>query len=198
MINLLKGTVAHKTDNYITILTNSLGFAVHVPHPDTYILGSSVTVTIYMHWNQEQGPSLFGFANESEKKIFELIISCSGIGPRIGLAILSAMSPAEFVTAIQNGNETALSSVNGIGSKKAEQIIVSLKHKVAKLALEPDFKHDSSGSSRQQVAEVLKSLNYSKTEIHAAMNYLQEQAASEPSTFDTLMRKALSYLAKKA
>lgn len=198
MIQLLKGSVASKSDNTITLLANSIGFAVQVPHPDTYEIGTPITLTIYMHWNQEQGPSLYGFTSEAEKKIFELIISCSGIGPRIGLAILSAMSPGEFITAIQNGNEAALSSVNGIGSKKAEQIIVSLKHKVAKLALDADFRHETGSSIRHQVAEVLKSLNYSKSEIHAAMNYLQEPGVTDGATFDALMRKALSFLAKKA
>ncbi|MFZ5953776.1 MAG: Holliday junction branch migration protein RuvA [Candidatus Dependentiae bacterium] len=197
MIHTLQGTITHKTEYALTIMTNAIGFAVTVPNPDLYEIGNTVTFHIYFHWNQEQGPSLFGFKTEIEKKLFELIISCSGIGPRIGIALLAAMSPSEFVGAIQKGDESALSSVNGIGTKKAEQIIVALKHKVAKLAFEPDFKRDNSGAARHQVSEVLKSLNYSKTEIHAAMNYLQEPGISEATTFDALMRKALAYLAKK-
>ena len=87
----------------------------------------------YMHWNQDNGPTLYGFNSILEKTVFLLIISCSGIGPKIGLAVLHHLEPATFVQAIIEENIKVLSSISGIGAKKAEQICVALKHKVAKL-----------------------------------------------------------------
>lgn len=198
MIQTLHGTIAQRIEQLIIIEVNGIGYGVHVAHPDNYTIGTQTHLQIYMHWNQEQGPCLFGFSHDLEKRIFEMIIGCSGIGPRIGLAILGSMSPAEFVAAIQQANEKALSSVNGIGAKKAEQIIVALKHKVAKLNMHPELQQAPANQARHQVNEVLKSLNYSKQEVNAAMNYLNEDQASAALTFDQLMRQALSYLAKKS
>lgn len=197
MIHTLHGIITQRIEQLIIVEVNGIGYAVNVANPDNYTIGTQANLQIYMHWNQEQGPSLFGFMHDLEKRIFEMIIGCSGIGPRIGLALLAAMSPSEFVAAIQQANEKALSSVNGIGAKKAEQIIVALKHKIAKISLHPELQKAPANQARHQVNEVLKSLNYSKQEINAAMNYLNEEQASAALTFDQLMRQALTYLAKK-
>ncbi|BDC35244.1 Holliday junction ATP-dependent DNA helicase RuvA [Candidatus Dependentiae bacterium Noda2021] len=197
MIHTLHGTIAQRMEQLIIVEVNGIGYAVNVANPDMYTIGSQTQLQIYLHWNQEQGPSLYGFAQDLEKRVFEMIIGCSGIGPRIGLALLAAMSPAEFVAAIQEANEKALSSVSGIGAKKAEQIIVALKHKVAKMSAHPELQKTPVHQARHQVNEVLKSLNYSKQEISAAMNHINEEHASAALTFDQLMRQALTYLAKK-
>ena len=104
----------------------------------------------------------------------------------------------DFLTAVQTGNEKALSSVSGIGPKKAEQMMVQLKHKVAKLI---DSGITITGSpeleQRSDIAQVLKSLNYSKPEITAAMQHIQERYAGAHVAFDQLVRHALSFLSKK-
>jgi len=197
MINTLSGLVVAIDEASITLETNQIGFVLGVTNPQNYEIGKQVILYTYLHWNQEHGPSLFGFATEQEKKIFLLIISCSGIGPKIGLALVAQMSPSAFIAAINQGNQTALSAVNGIGAKKAEQIIVQLKHKIAKLVLSREFEQVSTQPQRYQITEVLKSLNYSKNEIGAAMNYLNEHCPDISLPFDQLMRTALSFLAKK-
>jgi Holliday junction DNA helicase RuvA len=151
-----------------------------------------------LHWNQEQGPSLFGFATEAEKVIFLLLIDCPGVGPKIGLAVLAHMTPATFLRAIQSGNDEALSQVNGIGAKKAEHLIVHLKHKVAKL-IEAGLDAEEGGQANQwqTVIEALNALNYSRPEINRALKHLHESYADKTYAFDQLLRQALSFLSKK-
>jgi Holliday junction DNA helicase RuvA len=199
MINNLAGTVKEIKDQAITVDIGALTFQVAVPQESMFKPGAAVNLHIYMHWNQEQGPSLFGFQDELEKAVFLMIIDCSGIGPKIGLAVLSSMSPQHFLEVIQSGNEKGLSKVNGIGAKKAEQMIVQLKHKVAKLL---DSGVEVSGSAQlthwQNLTQVLESLNYSRGEIAAAMKHLRDSEPQINAPFDQMMRRALSFLSKKA
>lgn len=199
MINHLTGTISHYIDDHFIINTGPLGFDIQVPQGHQFVVGQQITLYIYMHWNQEQGPSLFGFATVTQRTLFQLIIGCSGVGPKIGLSILSQLNPAEFIEAVQTGNEKLLSSVHGIGAKKAEQMIVQLKHKLEKI-IDTDFAHevlsDRTSKDRQQLAQVLKSLHYSKTEVADTLRHLQEHG-DHTASFDQLMRQALAFLAKK-
>jgi holliday junction DNA helicase RuvA len=197
MINFLKGTVLEYKDQIITLEVQGVGYAVHVPENYVITKNEIASFYIYLQWHQENGPVLFGFATELEKTVFLLIISCSGIGPKIGLAIASSMKPTSFLKAVQAGDEKALSAINGIGAKKAEQMIVHLRHKVAKL-LESGIKieHDAEFEQWKNISEVLTSLNYSRSEITNALQYVKGSAPSHGS-FDLLLRKALSYLSKR-
>jgi holliday junction DNA helicase RuvA len=197
MINFLKGTVLDYKDHTITLDVQNIGFQIQCPEHYTFIKGESLALHIYLQWHQENGPFLFGFQTELEKTIFLLIISCSGIGPKIGLAILSGLKPASFLKAVQAGDEKALSSVNGIGAKKAEQMIVQLRHKVAKLVESGIVvEHDVEFEQWKNISEVLASLNYSRSEVSNALHYIKESDHTN-ATFDQLLRKALSFLSKR-
>lgn len=198
MINTLTGSVQDINDANITLLVEGIGFSVTVANPNLLQKENQITLYIYQHWNSETGPALYGFVEQLEKKVFLLIIDCPGIGPKIGLAILAQLGALSFLQVVQSGNDKALSAVNGIGAKKAEQIIVQLKHKVSKLIESGiDISNSESLSQRHQILEALKSLNYSRQEITAAMNYLNEQCPNT-AAFDQLMRYALTFLAKRA
>jgi Holliday junction DNA helicase RuvA len=200
MISLLQGKVISIDQQQLIIQVSGIGFQVLVARPELYSQEQEVNLPIYMHWNQEQGPSFFGFSTELEKKIFLLIISCSGIGPKIGLALLGQLSSAEFLHAVQSGNDKALSAVNGIGAKKAEQIVVQLRDKVTKLInTESDeaFEGAQAINHWNNISQVLKSLNYSRPEIESALAYLRKEHKGADCTFDQLMRSGLSFLAKR-
>jgi len=198
MLSTLTGTITNITETEITLTAGAFGFAVCVPSPASYQLKQEVMLHIYLHWNQENGPSLYGFTQSQEKEIFGIIIGCSGIGPRIGLAILADLGISGILNAVHQENEKALSSVNGIGPKKAEQLIVQLKHKIKKLI--SSGAHLASDESMrqhwQQIHEVLISLNYSRGEVARAMKHLEQEHSGTNLPFDQLMRQALSFLAK--
>jgi Holliday junction DNA helicase RuvA len=197
MIHTITGIVRTIQDQIITIDAGFMGFGVQVPNSSLFAQDEKVQLYIHLHWNQENGPSLFGFKSQEEKMVFLLAINCQGVGPKLGLAILADLGVESFLNAIAKADERALSQVSGIGAKKAEQIIVALKHKVAKLIEAGTLKPVQETEHRYQVAQALKSLNYSKGEITAAMNYLGQQYSDIKISFDQLMRHALSYLAKK-
>lgn len=198
MLAYITGTVKAIMNQAITLDVGILGLSMQVPNPNGFQIEQKVTVHTYVHWNQEQGPSLFGFLTELDRTVFLLIISCSGLGPKIGLAVLNQLGPNKFLQAIQKGDDAALSKVNGIGAKKAEQIIVQLRHKVATL-LKSDIDLGDDGSLEQwtNVADVLVSLNYSRPEVTKAMKHLGDTYSDSTLPFDQLMRHALSFLSKK-
>ncbi len=199
MISYINGIIKNIQGQLVIIDIGSIGLAVHVPENSIFKVGEKTLLHMHMHWNQEQGPSLYGFVSELERTVFLLVTSCSGLGPKIALAVLAQLGAQAFLAAIQSGDERALSKVSGIGIKKAEQMIVQLKHKVAKL-LDSGIKIEGSGELEQwrNVSEVLSSLHYSQTEIARAMKYLNEHHANNNASFDQLIRHALSFLVKKS
>jgi holliday junction DNA helicase RuvA len=196
MIQYLQGMILGYKDHVVTLGVHGVGFQVFVAEK-SLVVGQKTELHIHLQWHQEHGPMLYGFQTELEKSIFLLVISCSGIGPKIALAILSDMKPATFLKIIQTGDHKALSTVNGIGAKKAEQMIVQLRHKAAKL-IESGVAdiNDAEFHDFNNISEVLTSLHYSRSEISQALQHIKE--STEPSApFDQLLRKALSYLSKR-
>ena len=197
MIATISGIITHISEQQLVVEQAGIGFELHVATAGTFNLQQQVTLQTYLHWNQENGPTLYGFNSALEKTTFLLIISCSGIGPKIGLAILNQLDPAIFLQAILEENIKTLSSISGIGAKKAEQICVALKHKVAKLLKDQPSLTASSASLGvwKDLMDTLSSLSYSPTEIKAAMNFLKESNLDSATPLSQLLRKALAFLA---
>ncbi len=198
MINHISGIVAGIENTAVVIQSGPIGFSIHMPDGHSLALKKTATVYLYMHWNQENGPAWYGFENIEDRAVFELIISCSGIGPRIGLALLSQVGAAGFIDAIQSSDDRVLSKVSGIGAKKAEQIIVQLKHKVGQLIAKGalSVSKTSAASDWHTIMQALEALSYSRGEITNAVSHLRSLEDKQLS-FDQLMRKALTYLAKQ-
>lgn len=197
MINYLIGKIQSIGEKNLTLLTNGLGFKIFIPQIKNFIENKEVKLHIYMHWNQEKGPTLYGFKTKLEKNIFLLIIGCSKIGPSIAMSILSQMTAEEFIQLVSQQDEKALSKINGIGKKKAEQIIVQLKYKISKLITSGKLQATNTQqdfTQWQNVNDVLLSLNYSNSEIANTMKYLTEKYAGQNIGLDKLIRSALNYL----
>ncbi len=198
MIAYLTGTAHAVQTPHITLVANGIGFLVTVPSNVHATLGGPLELAIYTHVTQDQGMQLFGFASSDERHIFSLIIACSGIGPKIGLAILGALSPALFVSAVLSGDVRAFHGIDGVGPKKAESLIMQLKDKIGKLSLSPEFSQTPTVSSIKQLSEVLASLGYSRAETSACLEHLKKEGWLEHATFDALLRKGLAFFAKKS
>lgn len=197
MLSHIKGTISRVEEQGIVLEVAGFGFIILVPNAALFKQGSQVELQLYLHWHQDQGPVLFGFSSTLEKKLFLLIIGCSGIGPKIALALLQHMTPAAFVHAITTGDLDALSSVSGIGRKKAEQLLVQLRHKVEQLSEAVESFTGSRDAVRwKDVSDALDSLNYSRSEVVRAMQYLHEHYTDKQIAFNELLRSALSYLSK--
>ena len=199
MIDYFIGIVRESQGQGIVLDLGIIGLSLQVPSAQFFEKGVSSKVYSYLHWNAENGPTLFGFVLPLDRSIFRVIISCSGIGPKIALAVLADLGTQGFLHAISVGDDQMLSKVNGIGKKKAEQIIVQLKHKVATLIESGmvDAGDIKDSSHFHDVGLALQSLNYSRPEIGRAMDYLKKNIKIDKVTFDVLLRQALSFLSKQ-
>jgi Holliday junction DNA helicase RuvA len=198
MIHGLHCIVQAKRKQAIIVALGPILLELSVADESQFDLNATYSLVTYLHWNQEQGPQLYGFKNEADKAVFLLIIGCSGIGPRIGLAILADLGASVFIRAIQNGDDRILSKVNGIGTKKAEQMIVQLKHKINDfLSSGIAIESLETQIDWQTVSDALRALNYSRTEIAQAIAFVRDKNRDVTPSFDQVLRQTLSFLSKQ-
>ena len=196
MINYITGKVVDSDVRSISVDIGSLCLTVRVPVSAQFPINESVSLCTYFHWNQEQGPSLFGFLTEADRAFFSIALSCSGLGPKIALALLADLGVVTSMYAITMGDCLKLATVNGIGKKKAEQIVMQLRYKIDSirhLVKSTDKEH----SRWHDISEALTALNYSRSEVTDAMSYVHTLSDASSISFDQAMRKALSFLSKK-
>lgn len=196
MISIISGSITHIEQNAITILQGGIGFLCFTIQANQYQTEQTVTFYTHMHWNQDQGPTLYGFQSQLEKQTFMLIISCSGIGPKMGLSILEQVTPSNFLQSIIENDIKSLNNLNGIGTKKAEQLCLSLQSKAKKLIEKHPALQTGSLGVWKDIEETLSSLNYSHQEIKQVSTELKKETNGKLS-FDHVLRKALTLLAQK-
>lgn len=196
MIGFIQGTIKASTHNAVLVYTGALGFEIVVANAHQYTEGATVQLYVYTHWTQEHGASLFGFTSSEEKVVFLALLDCSGIGPKTALAALEELTAAGVVQAIATNNHHMLSTVSGIGKKKAEQVVIQLHDKITKLAKSGSVSASATMTEMHQISDVLTSLHYSRTEIGTALEFLKKNNDGNTS-FDYLLRKALTFLSKR-
>jgi len=198
MLHKVTGKVRRISPQTLAVSVGPIEFELAVPNSALFQDVTDGSFHTHLHWNQENGPSLYGFASELERQIFLLATSCAGIGPKVGLAVLAELGPQEFLRAIQGNDDRALSKVNGIGPKKAEHIIVQLRHKVEKLLESHPAKETGvTGAAHwPSLRTALESLGYSRLEISSTIRQLQNHEDAHQASFDHLMRGALALLSK--
>lgn len=194
MIESITGSIQECFEQSLSVCTSlGISYEILVTDIQRYKVGDGVTFFTHLQWNQDAGPSLYGFLTRAERQVFRILIDCNGIGPKLGLGILNQLNVNELVSIVHRQDDLALSALHGIGKKKAEQIIVALKHKVDKFGAVSIVED---GIDTRQLVEVLSSLNYSKTEIQAAVHAVHEKCNKTSAVrFDEQMRVALSHLA---
>ena len=131
MISHIKGVVDEKFGNSLVVDVNGVGYEVMVPSGDfeDARLGETRKFFTY-HAVREQSEELYGFSSLTAKRLFELLISVQGIGPKAGIAILSLSDAEEVRNAIANADSAFVSKASGVGKKSAERVIVDLRDKV--------------------------------------------------------------------
>lgn len=199
MIALLTGKIAHKSPEYIILDVNGVGYRVQIPFSTYYELpegGAQVSLNIYTHV-KEDAISLYGFRTAEEKDFFQLLISVSGIGPKLAKDILSNIQVHELASAITGGNLARLSAVPGIGKKTAERLVLELKDKVRKLefaaaAGEGEPAVLPSGIE-EDVASALVNLGYKEAVVKKT---LAEMRIPADASMELVLKQALKALMK--
>ncbi len=133
MIRYLKGVVARKEEGGFLLLVGGVGFQIQAPGPFLQALQEGQEVGVHTHLLlKEEGLSLYGFPDEESLRLFELLLSVSGVGPKVALALLSTLSPRLLAQALAQGDLRLLTSASGVGRKLAERLALELKEKVPK------------------------------------------------------------------
>ena len=195
MITYLDGCLAELLPGRLTIDVSGLGYEVLVPlsTSDTMpSIGEKVRILTHMHV-REQEQTLYGFATNDERDLFRLLITrVSGIGPKLGLAVLSGMSVDHFKNAVIHGDTPILSKISGLGKKTAERIILELKDKVGVTAVWTAAKEESHGVKGiiNDAVLALISLGYKQSEAIKAVNKIAD-SNTDPINSDELIRAAL-------
>ncbi len=192
MISFLEGKVEFKTQKYVVLNVNGIGFKISISSRTSRNLpkiGAKIKLfcaTILTRENIE----LYGFLNQQELEIFELLNSISGIGPKAGLKILNEMRPESFLAAISRGKAELLTRAAGVGSKKANRIILELKDKIKKQENEfeigqMEFDFD--------LEEILKSLGYRRNQVRETIRRIPQKS----KTLQEKIKFALKILSGK-
>ena len=193
MIAFLKGFIEEKTTDSVLLDVQGVGYKVEVSSQTVDALsaaGSEIKLLIYHHIT-DSDQRLFGFFTTDEKALFEKLITVKGVGPKLGLTILSGLPASNLIEAITQSDVAALSRVPGIGKKTAERIILELREKLSEYATSTN---GGSGSKKRtgvmnETVQALESLGFKTREAEqAVMKVLKEQDTS------SVIRKALSIL----
>lgn len=196
MIYSLNGVLTLKQPTFIILDVHGVGYGVTVSAQTASKLpeiGSSILLSIHHHIT-EIGQSLFGFFDLTEKSLFELLITVKGIGPKMGIAILSGMSADQIKETIAREDHNLLSKIPGIGKKTAERIILELKDKVKAKDSSTQISSDSTQISLAQDAiSALESLGYRSFDASKQIRVLLKSGKSYKNASD-LVREALKSL----
>lgn len=158
MIDYIKGEIAELTPAYVVLETSGVGYQVHITLPTYSLLGEKSTAKLFIYESiREDAHVLYGFRLQSERHLFLLLISVSGIGANTGRMIMSSYSAEEIQQMIASGNVAALNGIKGIGTKTAQRIIIDLKDKIVK-GVGGDFSNFVPSPQNEQKEEAISAL----------------------------------------
>ncbi len=198
MIARLAGVLAEKSAGRVIVDVRGVGYEVHIPFSTYYELGSesdAVTLQIYTHAKGDQ-LSLYGFSTVREKELFTRLIQVSGIGPRLGIAILSGMPVDEFLEAVADKDLARLCAVPGVGKKTAGRIVLEMPDRLQGLTPPVETVSISGvpAQLRQDVVSALVNLGYVKRIAEKAVTQVLRQGS--PDRFEDLLRSTLRKISR--
>jgi Holliday junction DNA helicase RuvA len=198
MIAFLSGTLRSKAPTEISIDVNGIGYAVSISLSTFEKIGAvntPVNLFTYLHV-REDALQLFGFATEEERALFRLLISVSGIGPRIAQGILSGTSVDDLRQRISTGNIGALTSIPNIGKKTAERLVLELRDKVGKTTTASATDLEGATTEiRTQTLLALTSLGYNRSAAEKAIRRALQGASGKILSLEELVKESLRHAA---
>jgi Holliday junction DNA helicase RuvA len=198
MIAHLRGVLLEKHPNRVIVEVQGVGYDVHVPLSTFFKMaesGGEIALRVHTHV-REDALVLYGFGTVLELQLFERLIGVSGIGPKLALAVLSGMEPAELIAAIRHADVGRLTGIPGIGKKTAERIGLELKDKMAAIQMaEPAATPAATADIlRADVLSALVNLGYHRPLAERAVDAALKVASTGP--FESTLKLALRELAK--
>ncbi len=194
MISQIEGIIKEKGEGKVVVMVGGVGFELLVSGSTLRELAEITgAASLYVHLHvREDLLQLFGFISRDEKEMFLKLISVSKVGPKLALAILSALNPDDLVRAIILGDTDLIIAVPGVGRKVAERLILEMKEKVEADWTMPTEAVSDQGSDYLKVRDALVGLGYSTSEAAAAL----KKGANESASVEEMIKAALKRLAK--
>jgi holliday junction DNA helicase RuvA len=198
MIAVLRGSISEKTPSRVIVDVAGVGYDVLVPLSTFYVLGepgAAVTLRIHTHV-REDVIALYGFVTRLEQDLFERLIAINGVGPKLALAVLSGIEPAELIRAIRTQDVARLTRIPGIGKKTAERIGLELKDRLASLQIAEPAPAASTAADqlRDDLLSALVNLGYQRPVAEKSVERVLQ--AQPDARFEAALKDVLRGLMK--
>jgi len=193
MIAHLQGKLVEKSPTHIVIDCAGVGYHINISLHTYSLLPNNDFVKVYTHLQiKEDAHTLYGFIEKSEREIFRLLLSVSGIGAGIARTMLSSLDPKQITNAIASGDVATIQSIKGIGNKTAQRVILDLKEKIVKLYDLDELSVTQSNTNKDEALSALEVLGFVRKTCEKV---IEKIVLAEPdATVETIIKKALKSL----
>ena len=193
MIAHIHGKLVEKTPTHLIIDCGGVGYHINISLHTYSLLPNTDFIKVYTYLQiKEDAHTLFGFIEKSEREIFKLLLSVSGIGASIARTMLSSLDPKQVTNAIASGDVVTIQSVKGIGSNTAQRVILDLKEKVLKLYDLDEVSMSQSNTNRDEALSALEVLGF----VRKSSEKIVEKIVKEDpeASVESIIKKALKNL----
>ncbi len=193
MITHLKGRLVEKNPTYVVIECAGVGYFVNISLHTFSKISDSENIQLYTHLQiKEDSHTLYGFAENSEREIFRLLLSVSGIGSNIARTMLSSLTPFQIRDAIACGDVPTIQAVKGIGAKTAQRVILDLKDKILKIYDLDEVSQNSNNTNKEEALSALEVLGFVRRQSEKAVDKVLAQNPSLSA--EDIIKRALKNL----
>ncbi|WP_396211087.1 Holliday junction branch migration protein RuvA [Flavobacterium sp.] len=193
MIAHIQGKLIEKTPTDVVIDCNGVGYHINISLHTYSLLPATETIKLFTYLQiKEDAHTLFGFVEKSEREIFKMLLSVSGIGASIARTMLSSLEPKQIIQALAIGDIAAIQSIKGIGNKTAQRAILDLKDKVLKVYDLDEVSMSLNNTNKDEALSALEVLGFNKK---LAEKVIDKVVMQDPTaTVETLIKQALKNL----
>jgi Holliday junction DNA helicase RuvA len=193
MITQIRGRLVEKNPTFVVVDCAGVGYLLHISLNTFSSLPEEEAVVLYTHLSiREDAHTLFGFITKTEREVFKLLISVSGVGPSIARTMLSSMTSEEIQQAIASENVAVIQSVKGIGVKTAQRVIVDLKDKILKTFDLNEISLSPSNTNRDEALSALEVLGFQRKQSEKVLAAVLKE--NPEATLEVLIKLALKNL----
>lgn len=193
MITYISGKLVEKNPTFAVIETNGVGYLLNISLNTYSQLPDNEFVILYTHLSiKEDAHTLYGFINKTEREIFRLLISVSGVGPSIARTMLSSMTTDEIQQAIASNNVSVIQSVKGIGVKTAQRVLVDLRDKISKTYAIDEVYISQSNTIKNEALSALEVLGFNRKQVEKVVDKILLE--DKTGSVEVLIKNALKNL----
>lgn len=187
MYYYISGKITYKTPTFVVVDAGGIGYEIKVPLSAAAKIAEGQIHKFYTHFHvKEDAQQLYGFLDTTEKELFLLLLSVSGVGPSTALMVLSILSPAELQQAVLANDPKPIQAVKGVGAKTAQKVVIDLKDKVGRMALlegsmPKEARQPVASAKRQEALDALVTLGFNRAAADKSIQQVLERQGADLS-----------------